>query len=110
MPTYEYQCNRCGHQFEAVQRMADDPFDTCPQCKEKDIKRLIFPPTIIDLTPRTLGSVADKNARKLEREGRLPDSVRRNKKSPVPWWRSKGSKVRRDILKNPKKYIETGAT
>jgi putative FmdB family regulatory protein len=31
MPTYEYRCER-GHNFEAVQRMADDPLTTCTVC------------------------------------------------------------------------------
>lgn len=40
MPTYEYECNNCGHAFEAFQSMSDDPLKTCPQCG-KDIRRLI---------------------------------------------------------------------
>jgi putative FmdB family regulatory protein len=31
MPTYEYRCEQ-GHQFEVVQRMADDPVSTCQTC------------------------------------------------------------------------------
>ena len=33
MPTYEYKCKICGHEFEAFQLMSDDPVDTCPVCK-----------------------------------------------------------------------------
>lgn len=32
MPTYEYRCEDCGHQFEQRQRMSDDPLETCPEC------------------------------------------------------------------------------
>ena len=32
MPTYEYRCEDCGHQFEEVQRMTDDPLEACPEC------------------------------------------------------------------------------
>jgi putative FmdB family regulatory protein len=31
MPTYEYRCIN-GHAFEVVQRMADDPVETCEEC------------------------------------------------------------------------------
>ena len=32
MPTYEYVCKSCGHLFEIVQSMKDDPLTECPQC------------------------------------------------------------------------------
>jgi putative FmdB family regulatory protein len=37
MPTYEYVCEKCGHEFEASQRMAADPFKICP--KEVCVKK-----------------------------------------------------------------------
>lgn len=33
MPTYEYQCNLCDHQFEAVQSFSEPAIDICPLCK-----------------------------------------------------------------------------
>ena len=37
MPTYEYQCDKCGHEFEKFQSMSDRPLTTCPKdrCKQK---------------------------------------------------------------------------
>jgi putative FmdB family regulatory protein len=37
MPTYEYICEKCGHEFEAVQSMSAKPFQTCPEdfCAQK---------------------------------------------------------------------------
>lgn len=32
MPTYEYECKKCGHRFEMFQRMADKPLEKCPEC------------------------------------------------------------------------------
>lgn len=32
MPTYVYRCTDCGHEFEAVQAIADDALTTCPEC------------------------------------------------------------------------------
>ena len=37
MPTYEYVCKKCGHEFEMVRSMAADPLKTCPKelCAQK---------------------------------------------------------------------------
>lgn len=40
MPTYEYQCESCGHQFEKSQKISADPIKVCPVCEGK-VKRLI---------------------------------------------------------------------
>lgn len=41
MPIYEYQCEACGHQMEAMQKMADAPLTECPECGEPALKKLI---------------------------------------------------------------------
>jgi putative FmdB family regulatory protein len=33
MPTYEYACSACGHEFEAVQSFSDAAITECPECK-----------------------------------------------------------------------------
>ena len=43
MPTYEYKCNACGHEFEAFQSIKDDPLTTCPRCGKDEVQRLISP-------------------------------------------------------------------
>jgi putative FmdB family regulatory protein len=40
MPTYEYECQKCGHHFELVQSMNDAPKRTCPKCRGR-VKRLL---------------------------------------------------------------------
>ncbi|HXI71859.1 MAG TPA: FmdB family zinc ribbon protein [Verrucomicrobiae bacterium] len=37
MPTYEYACAKCGHEFEAAQSMSAPPLLTCPKdvCAQK---------------------------------------------------------------------------
>ncbi|HDQ43872.1 MAG TPA: zinc ribbon domain-containing protein [bacterium] len=40
MPTYEYRCQQCGHQFEAFQYITAEPLATCPECGG-GVKRLI---------------------------------------------------------------------
>ena len=45
MPTYEYRCLSCEHQFERFQRMTDDPVKECEVCGAS-VKRLLFPVAI----------------------------------------------------------------
>ena len=33
MPTYEYRCKKCQHEFEKVQKITEAPVKTCPKCK-----------------------------------------------------------------------------
>ena len=40
MPTYEYECQKCGHRFEEFQSMKDPALVKCPKCKGK-LKRLV---------------------------------------------------------------------
>jgi len=37
MPTYEYLCSKCGHEFEKFQSIADKPLAVCPEdlCAQK---------------------------------------------------------------------------
>jgi putative FmdB family regulatory protein len=32
MPLYEYQCKKCGHKFERIQKFSDKPVKKCPEC------------------------------------------------------------------------------
>jgi putative FmdB family regulatory protein len=45
MPTYEYACRDCGHTFETVQRMTDDPLTVCPVCGGT-LRKVFAPPAI----------------------------------------------------------------
>ena len=41
MPTYEYQCPDCNHEFEQFQLISAPPIKTCPNCGKNKVKRLI---------------------------------------------------------------------
>ncbi|MEW6061771.1 MAG: zinc ribbon domain-containing protein [Bacteroidota bacterium] len=41
MPTYQYKCNNCSHEFEEFQSMKDSPLVTCPNCKQDHLQRII---------------------------------------------------------------------
>jgi putative FmdB family regulatory protein len=40
MPTYDYECDACGHTWELFQKITDDPVKTCPTCKKRKARRL----------------------------------------------------------------------
>ncbi len=44
MPIYEYACQKCGHQFDALQKVSDAPLRKCPGCGALRAKRLISAP------------------------------------------------------------------
>ncbi|MDH5545738.1 MAG: zinc ribbon domain-containing protein [Gammaproteobacteria bacterium] len=41
MPIYEYECKKCGHTLEAIQKMSDAPLVDCPECGDAALKKLI---------------------------------------------------------------------
>lgn len=41
MPTYDYNCTKCGHEWEAFQSMKDEPLKTCPECGKRSAKRMV---------------------------------------------------------------------
>lgn len=41
MPIYEYQCEACGHELEALQKLSDAPLQDCPQCKAPQLRKKI---------------------------------------------------------------------
>jgi len=45
MPIYEYKCSKCEHQFEVIQRFSDNPIESCPECNEKQVKKLVSAPS-----------------------------------------------------------------
>ena len=39
MPTYDYECDACGHAWELFQKITDDPVKKCPSCNKKKAVR-----------------------------------------------------------------------
>jgi putative FmdB family regulatory protein len=45
MPIYEYRCGACGHELEALQKLADGPLRKCPSCGKSQLRRLVSAPS-----------------------------------------------------------------
>ena len=41
MPTYDYECENCGHKFEQFQSIMAKPTKKCPECGKMKLHRLI---------------------------------------------------------------------
>jgi len=44
MPIYEYRCEDCGHELEALQKMSDEPLTECPECAKPALKKQVSAP------------------------------------------------------------------
>ena len=40
MPTYEYACKACDHNFEIVQSFREDTLTTCPECEQDELRKV----------------------------------------------------------------------
>jgi putative FmdB family regulatory protein len=45
MPLYEFQCKKCGHRFERIQRFSDPLIKKCPDCGGK-VEQLLSAPAV----------------------------------------------------------------
>ena len=45
MPLYEYQCKKCGHRFEKIQKFSDKPIKKCPDCGGS-VEQLLSAPAV----------------------------------------------------------------
>src|SRR4051812_24252237 len=45
MPLYEYQCKKCRHRFEKIQKFSDAPVKKCPDCG-RAVEQLLSAPAV----------------------------------------------------------------
>lgn len=46
MPAYDYQCEVCGHRFEATHGINEQGPKTCPECKKRRVRRVFAAPAL----------------------------------------------------------------
>lgn len=79
MPTYEYQCTSCRHQFESFQWVDSRLKPTkepCPECGKKNIKQGHF-------TPPAMKMDANHDINKVHNNGGFADAMERVCQSPA---------------------------
>jgi putative FmdB family regulatory protein len=46
VPLHEFQCPKCGHRFERIQKFSDPDPKKCPECGAGKLKRLLHAPAV----------------------------------------------------------------
>ncbi len=46
VPLYEFQCPKCGHRFERIQKFSDPDPKKCPECGAGKLERLLHAPAV----------------------------------------------------------------
>ena len=53
MPIYEYRCDACQHELEALQKISDEPLVVCPKCNASALRKRVsaagFRFTVLDV-------------------------------------------------------------
>lgn len=47
MPTYTYQCEKCGIRFDQYQKFSEAPLMDCPECGETALRKVYMPVGIV---------------------------------------------------------------
>ena len=80
MPVYEYRCNKCGHQFERIQKINDPPVRRCERCKGSVI-RLISSAGIMF---KGKGWYVTDYSQKMKEKKTETNSEKKAKETPAP--------------------------
>lgn len=44
MPIFDYQCKKCGHTFDALQKLGEAALTKCPECGKNSLEKLVSTP------------------------------------------------------------------
>ena len=111
MPTYEYECTKCGHTFELVQSFSDKPRSRCPVCRGR-LRKVIHAAGIIfkgDGWYATDSRSSDEQT-KFKNEGKSTEKPEAGgKKSPekVPAEKSADDQGSKDVPAKEKKVAKS---
>ena len=113
MPTYEYRCSACGHDFEVIQSIKDKTKRKCPKCKKSKLERVFGAPFIfMKGDPQTLEHWAERNT---EQMGRYELGDKRGEQEEAKKKAAKGTpkgatkkEIRKMTPEQKKRYIEKG--
>jgi putative FmdB family regulatory protein len=81
MPLYEYQCKKCGHRFEKIQKFSDKPVKKCPQCGGPVEQTISAPAVQFKGSGWYVTDYAKKSTAPASSDGGNKDSKKEDKKS-----------------------------
>ena len=80
MPLYEYECKKCGHRFEKIQKFSDKMVKKCPECGGQ-VEQMISAPAV---QFKGSGWYVTDYAKKSTSPGSSGDSASKDKKDDKP--------------------------
>jgi putative FmdB family regulatory protein len=97
MPTYDYVCDSCGHEFEAFESITSQPQTDCPECRVPKLRRKIGPGAAIlfkgsGFYKTDYRSDSYKNAAKAEKSSSESSSTSKSESSKSDSSKSDSSK------------------
>ena len=94
MPTYDYECNNCGHEFELFQSISEAVKRKCPECGKQKLQRLFGTGAAVvfkgsgfyqtDYRSDSYKKGAEKDMKKKESKSSEKSSGKSEKKSSKP--------------------------
>lgn len=81
MPIYEYQCQKCHHREELIQKVSDPPLTACPKCKGPMTKLIAAPALQFKGSGFYITDYSDKGKDKSDKSKNKSDSGSTDKKS-----------------------------
>ncbi len=90
MPTYVYECRECGHRFEIFQSFSAEALQTCPECQQVTLRKVLFPAGVVfkgsgfyvndsrGPRPKPSSPKADANAKDSTKKGDAKSSTASN--------------------------------
>jgi putative FmdB family regulatory protein len=124
MPTYQYECKNCHHEFEQYQSIHDDALLRCPNCDQHQLFRVITGGIYVSVkksdSELKLHHLADRNRDRLSNDEKKHLEIKNTppgckpypKKGEIPFKNDNVSdnKLASLTKKQIKKYIKTGET
>ena len=111
MPTYHYGCSECKEEFEVFHSIKEPLRKICPFCEKAGLSVVLDePPVIINKEVKTIGQLAEKNARELGRYG-LQEKMASDGSLERIKSREKREQIQKIAKLSPEKqtkFIETG--
>lgn len=107
IPSYDYECEACGHELESFHAMSAKPIVVCPECHESKLVKLISPgaTVIVRGTKNPCRGTRRKTNKKVSKEPSDRLGAGKNK-TEKPFWRD--GPIDKNVLKNPDQYIKQG--
>jgi len=63
MPTYDYECEKCEHQFEVIHTMSEKYKNGCPKCGNKKVKKVFNVAPQVNMGEHTISPVKKRYVR-----------------------------------------------